>query len=136
MSSQKGRDFLLKIGNGASPEVFATLGAVRTVALTVNNQPVDTTAMDGNGLQTLQADAGVQSMEITLDGLFKDSAAEELLRLAAFNRTSLNYQVILPNGDVYATKFMVREYRRGGSFDGLETFSVALSRQGGGTFTA
>ena len=135
MPSQRGRDLLLKIGNGADPEVFTTIGAASTVALALNNQPVDNTAMDGDGFQGLQAEAGVQTLELTLEGMFKDSVAEETLRLSAFNRTAKNYQLLFPNGDLFAAAFAVRDYQRGGSFDGLETFSVTLVRAGGGTFT-
>jgi TP901-1 family phage major tail protein len=134
MPSQKGRDLLLKIGNGADPEVFSTIGAARAVSVSLNNQPTDATTMDSNGLQELQAAAGVQSLELTLEGLFKDSAAEEALRLSAFNRTAKNYQLLFPNGDSFAAAFAIHGYRRSGSFDGLETFSLTLIRTGGGTF--
>lgn len=137
MPSQKGRDLLLKIGNGASPtETFTTLGAARTVAMAMNNQPVDSTSMDSAGIQSMSSDAGVQTMSIRLEGLFKDAAAEETLRAAAFARTSKNYQLIFPNGDMYEGAFVIQEYARSGSYDGLETFSVSLIRNGVGTFTA
>ncbi|MFH1158061.1 MAG: phage tail tube protein [Pseudomonadota bacterium] len=135
MSSQRGRDLLLKIGDGADPEVFTTIGAARTVSMSLNNQTVDNTAMDGSGFQSLQAEAGVQTMELTLEGLFRDASAEEALRLSAFDRAARNYQLLFPNGDLYAAAFVIHEYRRGGSFDGLETFAVALARTGGGAFT-
>lgn len=135
MPSQKGRDLLLKIGDGADPEVFSTLGAARSVAMTINNQPVDNTTMADNGLQGLQSDAGVQSLQIRLEGLFKDDAAEEALRAAAFGRSKKNYELLFPNGDKYAAPFVVQDYTRGGAFDGLETFQLTLLRSGGGTFT-
>ena len=134
MSGQKGRDLLLKIGNGASPEVFTTLGAARTLALSVNNNPVDITALNSNGLQELQADGGVQNLTLNLEGLFKDAAAEEALRLAAFNRSSKNYQLIFPNGHILSGAFIVSSYHREGSYDGLETFTAVLQRSGMSTY--
>lgn len=136
MPSQKGRDLLLKIGDGGGPETFTAIGAARTVAMTLNNQPADATTMDSQGYQILQGDAGAQSLHIRLEGLFKDAAAEETLRAAAFARSANNYELWFPNGDKYAAAFVVQEYQRGGSFDGLETFSVTLARSGAGTFTA
>ena len=135
MPSQNGRDLLLKIGSGGSPETFTTLGAARTVDMTVNNQPADMTSTNSNGFHTLQADGGVQSLEIVLAGLFKDAAAEETLRAAAFSRTTNNYQLLFPNGDMYAAAFVIGDYKRSGSYDGLENFSVTLLRSGVGTFT-
>jgi predicted secreted protein len=80
-------------------------------------------------------DAGVQSLMIVLQGLFKDTAAEERLRAAAFNRTVNNYQLLFPNGASYAAKFVINDYRRSGSYDGLESFTVTLLRSGAGIYT-
>ncbi|MCC7036558.1 MAG: hypothetical protein IT560_04545 [Alphaproteobacteria bacterium] len=135
MPSQNGRDLLLKIGDGGASESFAALGAARTTAMSINNRPADATTMDAGGMQKLIAGAGVQDMQVKMDGLFKDAAAEERLRHAAFNRTADNYELCFPNGDKYAACFVIAEYARGGSFDGLESFSVTLIRSGGGTFT-
>ena len=135
MPSQNGRYLLLKIGNGGSPETFTTIGAARTVEMILNNQPADATLMNSNGIEVLQADAGVQSMNITLAGLFKDSAAEASLRAAALSRTANNYQLLFPNGDMYAASFVIGDYRRSGSYDGLENFTLTLIRSGGGTYT-
>lgn len=135
MSIQNGRDLLLKIGDGGAPESFAALGAARTTAMSINNRPADATTMDAGGIQKLIAAGGVQDMQVKLDGLFRDAAAEERLRGAAFNRTAHNYELCFPNGDKYAACFVVADYARGGSYDGLESFSVTLLRSGAGIFT-
>lgn len=135
MPSQKGRDLLLKIGDGGETETFTAIGAARVTAMTLNNRPADATSIGDGGMQTLIADAGVQSMQLRLEGLFKDEAAEEILRDAAFSRAVRNYRLVFPNGDAYAAAFAVEEYARAGAHDGLETFSVTLLRSGGGTFT-
>jgi TP901-1 family phage major tail protein len=136
MASQKGRDFLIKISDGNIPPNFEVLGAARTNKMTINNNPVDDTAMDSQGVQSLAGDAGVQTMDINIDGLFKDAAAEENLRSAAFTGTANEYQLVFPNGDVYQAAFVIRDYTRGGSYDGLESFSATLTRAGAGNFTA
>ena len=136
MPSQKGRDFLLKMGDGGAPEAFTSIGAARTNALVVNNNPVDDTAMGNNGVQTMVADAGIQTLQMNIDGLFKDQATEEFLRAAAMDRTAHNFQLAFPNGDTYEAEFIVQDYNRSGSHDGLETFSASLIRSGAGTFTA
>lgn len=135
MASQKGRDLLLKIGDGEVSETFTALGAARATSMSIDNRPVDATTMDSGGVQVVMGEAGVQSMAVRLEGLFKDAAAEELLRAAAFARTAKNYELWFPNGDKYAASFVIGEYARGGSFDGLESFAVTLVRSGTGTFT-
>jgi len=135
MPSQNGRDLLLKIGDGMEEESFTTLGAARLTSLALNNQPVDSTSMSSNGWQEWTADAGIQSMQIRLEGLFKDSAAEETLRSKAFARTPCQFQLVFPNGDLYEATFVVESYNRAGSYDGLESFSAQLLRSGAGSFT-
>lgn len=136
MPSQKGRDLLLKIGDGEEDETFTAIGAARTVAMTVNNQSADATSMADGGIQVLNAAAGVQSLSLRLEGIFKDSAAEESLRARAFSRAACHFLLQFPNGDSYSAPFVVESYNRGGSFDGLETFGVTLLRAGEGVFAA
>lgn len=136
MPSQKGRDLLLKIGDGEEDESFTALGAARTTAMTIDNRPIDATTMEDGGVQRLAGAAGLQSMTLRLEGLFKDSAAEERLRAAAFSRSADNYLLCFPNGDTYAAAFVVQDYARTGTHDGLESFSVTLARSGDGVFTA
>jgi len=136
MTSQKGRDLLLKIGDGGEDEIFTAIGAARSVAMTVNNQPVDATSMADGGVQNLNAAAGVQSLSLRLEGIFKDSAAEESLRTVAFDRTARHFLLQFPNGDSYSAPFVVESYMRGGNHDGLETFGVTLLRAGAGVFSA
>jgi len=136
MAGQKGRDFLLKMGDGGTTEVFTSIGACRTVSLSLSNNPVDDTTLDGAGIQTMVADAGVQSMTLSVDGLFKDAVVEETFRAAAYSPAAGNYTLSFPNGDSYLASFIIQDYSRGGSHDGLETFSATLVRSGSGTYTA
>lgn len=134
MPSQSGRDFLLKIGDGGTPEVFTTLGAARLVEMSLDNQLADATSMDGDGFHAVNGAAGVQVLQIALEGLFKDAAAEEALRLSAFSRTAKNYKLVFPNGDSYTAAFVVGSYQRSGSVEGLEGFAATLVRTGAGVF--
>ncbi|MBW1784665.1 MAG: phage tail protein [Deltaproteobacteria bacterium] len=135
MAGQKGRDFLLKMGDGATTEAFVTIGAARTNSMAINNNPVDDTTMDDAGVQSMIGDAGVQSMTISIDGLFKDAVIEETFRAAALARTTGNFQLLFPNGDDYEAAFVIQDYNRSGSHDGAETFSATLVRSGAGTHT-
>lgn len=136
MVAQKGRSFLVKIGDGESSETFTTIGAVRANSMVINNNPIDATSMGDNGMQVMIADAGIQSMIIKMDGLFKDDVSEELIRNAAFGSNAKNFQLIFPNGDSYQGEFVIQDYNRSGSYDGLERFSATIIRSGAGVFTA
>jgi predicted secreted protein len=132
MTTPQSRDLLLKIGDGGAPETFSLLGAARLIEMAVDNPILDATSMNGAGIETVTAAAGVQRMEIALDGTFKNTAAEDALRAAALGRTSANYQLCFPDGDVYTASFVVARYRRGGDAE-RKTFEAQLVRTGAGS---
>ena len=136
MAGQKGRDMLLKIGDAASPEVFTTIGGIRTNGLTINNNPIDDTCMDSAGVQSMVADAGIQTMQISVDGLFKDGASEETLRAAAYARTAHTFQLLFPNGDDLEATFVIQDYSTTGAHDDLQTASFTLVKSGAHTYTS
>ena len=49
MSAEKGSAFLLKIGNGENPPVFATVAGMRTTQTSVNGEAVNVTSKDSGG---------------------------------------------------------------------------------------
>lgn len=135
MSIQNGRDLALYIGDGAEEESFLHIGAARAVSVSLNNRPVDATTLNDD-VQVLRGEAGVQSMSISLDGHFRDAAAEDALRRVAFSAAASNCRLVFPNGDAYQAAFVVSAYGRAGAVEGLESFSVTLLRSGAGVFTA
>lgn len=135
MVMQKAKDIVLKVGDGSDPEVFNTIGAARATSFTVNNNVVDITSLNSNGFKELQANGAVQSISIQLDGIFKDSSAEEEVRTAAFNGSLKNYQFQFANGDYIESSFAVVSYLRQGSYNGLELFTLRLESSGQYSFT-
>ena len=136
MVAQKGSLFLLKVGDGGGPEVFTTVGGLRTTSFNINNGTVDVTNKDSSGMRELLAGGGIQTMSLSGDGVFTDIATEETLRAQAAANSINNYQIVAGNGDVWQGAFQITTYQRNGSFDGEEAFSVSLESSGAVTFTA
>jgi len=132
MPLQKGRALVLKIGDGGAPETFHALGAIRAVRLDIAQPPPEAASLRGGGFSRPRADAAVQVMDIAVEGLFHDSAADSLLFAAALARTETNFILCFPNGDSYAAAFAITAYSRSGESEGLEGFSAALRRAGAG----
>ena len=59
MTAQRGRDMLVKIGDGGSPESFTTVAGLRTRTFSLNAREVDTTHAESGGWRELLAGAGV-----------------------------------------------------------------------------
>ena len=140
MAAQKGKLFLLKIGDAASPEVFTTLCGIRTNSFVVNNGEIDTTAPDcttpGNPLWKTTLD-GVKSVSVSGDGIFQDAASDLTLSTLAIAATSQqNFEIVVPDFGTYAGNFTLTSYETGASYDGEVTFSLSLENNGAVTFTA
>lgn len=136
MTTYAGRGLLLKISDDGETPSFLTLGAARTTVFDIANDPVETTALGNDGARSYSGIAGDRGGRIAVQGIFKDSAAEEILRAVAEQAIQRRYRLVFPNGDVYEADFIVESYRREGSHDGLEMFSASLVRSGGGVWTA
>ncbi len=135
MASYAGRNLLLKVAADEIPVVFMTLGAARATTFDIGNDVADATLLGGSNAPSYSGDAGQRNLRVTLQGIFKDSAAEEKLRNLALSAATARYQLVFPNGDTYEADFIVESYRREGSHDGLEMFSAGLIRSGEDTWT-
>lgn len=137
MAGQRGRDVLVKIGDGGSPETFATVAGIRAKTIALSAGVVDgTTAESPNAWRELIAGAGVKRAEVSGSGVFKDAQSDALLRAAYFNGASPNLQLVIPDFGVLAGPFVVSELAYGGEHDGEATFSVRLASAGAVSFAA
>ena len=134
MAAQKGSALLMKIGNAASPEVFTTIGGMRSTALAMNDEAVDITNKDSARARTLLAQAGVNSLTVTGSGEFTDSASEATLKgkfdVAAFS----NYQFLVPDFGTFTGAFMLQSLEYAGEFNGEVTYSFTFESSGAITF--
>lgn len=140
MAKQLGRALLVKIGDGASPEVFSNLCGLNSKAMTINNSSIDVTTPDcstpGGALWTETLN-GLKNVSITGDGFFEDSASElrmNTVAMAADN--SCNFTVTVPAFGTYAGAFRIASLEFGGETEGGVTYSLSLESTGAVTFTA
>ena len=138
MAAQKGKDILLKIGDGASPEAFATLAGVRARTLSLNARSVDVTDSDSAGRwRELLEGAGVRQCSVSGSGVFRDAAADAQIRQSFFDQTARTWQLVV------AGPFLVAALEYAGQFgaglrrgDGEATFALTLASAGALAFTA
>jgi len=136
MSAQRGRDLLVKIGDGGLPETFATVAGLRATTLSFNSTTVDVTNADSaNQWRELLAGAGVKSAAFSGSGVFKDAASDESLRSAFFNQATPNFQVIIPNFGTITGPFQITSLQYEGPYDGEVKLSLSLTSAGALTFT-
>jgi TP901-1 family phage major tail protein len=140
MAKQLGRALLVKIGDGASPEVFSNLCGLNSKALTINNSSIDVTTPDcstpGGALWTETLN-GLKNVTVTGDGFFEDSASETRMNTVAMAAdNSCNFTVTVPAFGTYAGAFRIASLEFGGETEGGVTYSLSLESTGAVTFTA
>ena len=130
MSAQRGRDLLLKIGDGASPEIFAAVAGLRATTLAFNAQSVDVTNADSADMWRELLGAGVKSATISGSGVFKDAASDAALRAAFFAQTLANWQIVIPHFGVVSGPFKITALQYEGPYDGEVKLSLSLASAG------
>jgi len=140
MAKQLGRALLVKIGDGADPEVFSNLCGLNSKALTINNSSIDVTTPDcstpGGALWTETLN-GLKNVTVTGDGFFEDSASESRMNTVAMAAdNSCNFTITVPDFGTYAGAFRIASLEFGGETEGGVTYSLSLESTGAVTFTA
>ena len=136
MSAQPGRELLVKIGDGGSPETFNTVAGLRATTFTFNATTVDVTNADSvNQWRELLAGAGVKSAAFSGSGVFKDAASDESLRAAFFNQAAPDFQIVIPNFGTIQGAFQIASLQYEGPYDGEVKISLSLQSAGALTFT-
>ena len=137
MSAQRGKDLLVKIGDGGSPETFTTVAGLRATTLSFNAQTVDVTNADSvDQWRELLAGAGVKSASFSGSGVFKDAASDESLRTAFFNQSTPNFQIVIPSFGTISGAFQIASLQYEGPYDGEVKISLSLQSAGALSFAA
>ena len=131
MAAQKGKDILLKIGDGAGPEVFTTVAGLRARTISLNARSVDATDSDSAGRwRELLAGAGVKQASVSGAGVFRDAASDALIRAAFFAQSADNWQLIVPDFGTLQGPFLVAALEYAGEHEGEATYAITLSSAG------
>ena len=140
MAKQLGRALLVKISDGASPEVFANLCGLNSKTLTINNSMIDVTTPDcttPEGALWTESLGGLKSVSVSGDGFFEDSTTEARMNtVSMLADAKTNFQIIVPSFGTYAGAFYIESLEFGGETEGGVTYSLTLASTGAVTFTA
>ena len=137
MAGQKGRDVLIKIGDGAAPEQFVTVAGIRAKTISLAAKSVDATSAESEGAcRELLAGAGVKSASVSGAGVFKDAQSDAILREAFFSQSPRSFRLVIPDFGTLAGPFLVEALDYSGDHDGEAAFALTLASAGAVAFTA
>jgi TP901-1 family phage major tail protein len=130
MTAEKGSAFLLKVGNGASPPVFATVAGMRTTQMSVNGEAVNVTSKDSGGWRELLSGAGVRSISVAASGIFTGSAAEIRVKSNALAGQVDDYELSFESGERLRGRFLVTRLDYSGDYNGERNYALSLESSG------
>jgi TP901-1 family phage major tail protein len=137
MAGQRGRDVLIKIGDGGSPESFTIAAGIRTRSIALGAGLVDATTTTSPGAwRELLASAGTKEAEVSGAGVFKDAASDERMRAAYFGGHAVTLQLVIPDFGTLQGPFVIAGLVYSGDHDGEAAFAISLASAGALTFTA
>ena len=137
MGAQRGKDILLKIGDGGSPEAFTAVAGLRARTISLNAKTVDATDSDSAGRwRELLAGAGVKSASVSGAGIFRDAASDALVREAFFAQEARRWRLVVPDFGVLEGPFLVAALEYAGEHEGEATYALTLASAGAVTFAA
>ncbi len=137
MSGQKGRDVLIKIGDGADPEVFTTIAGIRAKTISLNARTVDGTSGESpEAWRELIGGAGVKSASVSGAGVFKDAASDASIQQAFFTQAITRFQLVIPDFGALTGPFLIEALDYSGDHDGEAAFAITLASAGALVFTA
>lgn len=131
MAKQDGALFVLKKNN-------VVIGGGRTVGLTVNGSPINTTDQGDSGVTNYLA--GVltgRSLEISVDGQEEDQVLRTLaVATDAADVFLTDLTLTFGNGDVLSGDFVMTGYTETGAYEDAQTYTASFASDGAWTFTA
>src|SRR5690606_2769365 len=132
----KGKLFLLKVGDGSTPEVFTTVAGLRTTSLSINGEVIDVTDKDSEDqMRELLDGGGVKAMAVTGAGAVEDDGAQTALEERALSGEIANDRIALASGRTYQGAFQVTNGEYTGEYNDAHTYSVTLESSGKITVT-
>jgi TP901-1 family phage major tail protein len=137
MGGQRGRDVLIKIGDGGEPETFVTVAGIRARAISLSTRLVDaTTAQSPEAWRELIVSAGTKRIEIAGSGVFSDAVSDARLRAAYFAGEAPVFQLVVADFGLLEGPFAIAELTYAGERDDEAVFTIRLASAGVVSFEA
>ena len=135
MTAQRGKDLLIRAGNGAGG--YVAVAGLRARGIALNAEAVDVTNADSAGRwRELLDGAGMRRAAISGSGVFRDEASDARLRAMFFAGTIDGFQIVVPAFGTIEGAFQITALEYRGDHAGEVTFDMTLESAGALAFTA
>jgi len=129
MTAQNGRNMLIKIKEGQG--AFVTAAGLRSKSIKFGAKTVDITHSESDeAWRELLPGGGVKSVEISGEGIFRDSASDALMRAAFFAQSAEVFQFIVPDFGIIEGPFLISALNYAGTYQGEASYEITMISAG------
>lgn len=128
-----GREFLLKVSGGGSPDEYTTVAALRSTSFSINQEQIDVTDKDDDAWRKL-LEGGVRSVSISGAGILTNHASHERLLTLVTAGTITSYQIVFSSGRSITGQFQIASFEGSGEYTDAQQYSVTLESANTPTF--
>jgi len=136
MSAERGKDVIIRIGDGGTPEAFTAVAGLRASTFSLNAREIDATHATSPGGWRELIGAGVRQAACAGSGVFVSGAAASRLRSAFFDGAPVTLEIVAPGLGAFRGPFLIANLDYAGEWDGEATASMAFASAGEIVFTA
>ena len=126
-----GKAVTIYMGDGAIPEVFTKIATCKEHSAKINNTVVEKNSKDSGGWREVFPPGSIRSVDLSLSGIFKESADQEALRRLAMSETpQANFRFYFGGTRRLTGLFQVTDYEHSGATEGFAEFSANFISNG------
>lgn len=125
--AQRGRLMVLNTDLGSGLEPIMT---GRSIDFNINGETVDVTTQSQLGWRELLADAGVRSVSMSVEGVYKDEAISKAFTQRANNQAVDEYVLELESGESWTGRFQAVSLSISGTYNGEVAYTLTLESDG------
>ena len=129
MAAQKGRSLTVKKGG-------TTIAGVQTKSISYAGEPIDITGDDDAGYRTLLGNPGLETLDISCEGVTKDTVLRGLSLNSGGTTQATDWSLLFPNGDTITGNFNISSYEENGVHNDAIKFTMSLVSSGAWVYTA
>lgn len=127
----KGESFLLKMGDGESPEEnFTTLGCMTATAFEMQRALVPSGNVASGQWRVMRAEQGKQQLRVRAEGIATSKAVSLALEAAAFGNDLKNFVLDFGDGREISGPFLLARYDRKANAEDIQQISLVLESAG------
>ena len=123
-------------GTGTSQETFQNIGAIRSKTFSAQAEEIDITNQDSGEWKSTLDQAGIRSVTLSGDGVFKDDSTFAKVRQYFLAQSIKNWRLVVSSaGSYWQGAFKITSLEQAGDYNAEQTYSVSLGSSGAVSYT-